>query len=70
MKLHLKVHAGSSQEKIVKLEDGSYEIWIKEKAIEGRANEHLIKFLKKYFDSEVRLVSGFGSKKKIVEVGD
>lgn len=68
MKLHIKIHAGSSQEKINQFDDGSYEVWIKEKAIDGKANEYLIKFLKKYFGKEVSLVSGFTSKRKIVEV--
>jgi uncharacterized protein (TIGR00251 family) len=70
MKIHLKVHAGSSQEKIIDLGNGMFEVWITEKAVEGKANEYLIKFLRKHFGKEVSLVSGFNSKRKIVEVGD
>lgn len=68
MKLSVKLHPNSSQEKIVKIDEKNYEVWIKEKPIEGKANEFLEKFLKKYFKKEVKIVSGFTSRKKIVEV--
>jgi len=68
MKIHLKVHANSSQEKILKLNENEFEIWIKEKPIEGKANIYLEKFLKKYFKKDLRIISGFNSKEKIVEI--
>ena len=68
MKIKVKVHANSSQEKINKINDKSYEVWIREKPIEGKANAHLTKMLKKYFNKEVGIVSGLGSKNKIVEI--
>ena len=67
MKIKVKVHAGSSNEKIEKIDEG-YEIWLKEKAIEGKANLKLINILKKYFGKEVKIKSGFNSRNKIIEV--
>ena len=45
----IKLHPNSSQEKIEEIEkDREYEVWIKEKPIDGKANEELAKVLKKY----------------------
>lgn len=69
MKLHIKLHPNSSQEKIKEIEkDKEYEVWIKEKPIDGKANEELIKILKKNFKKNVKIVSGFTSRKKIVDI--
>ena len=68
MKIKIKVHASSTQEKINKISDFEYEVWIKEKPIDGKANEYLEKFLKKEFGKKVKIVSGFNSKLKIVEI--
>jgi len=68
MKLRIKLHTNSSQEKIEKLSKTQYEIWIKEKPINNKANEYLIKLLKKYFKKDVKIKSGFTSRNKVVEV--
>jgi uncharacterized protein (TIGR00251 family) len=64
----MKVHANSSQEKVKKISEKEIEVWIKQKPIDGKANLFLEKFLKKYFGKEVKIVSGFTSKNKIIEV--
>jgi hypothetical protein len=69
MKIKIKLHPNSSQEKIVEIEkDKSYEVWIKEKPIDGKANEELVKFLKKHFKKSAKIVSGLSSRKKIIEL--
>ena len=68
MKIKVKVHANSSQEKVLELDDGSFEVWLKEKAVDGKANLMLIKGLKKFLGKEVEIVSGFASRKKVVDV--
>jgi uncharacterized protein len=69
MKIKVKLHPNSSQEKIEEIEkDKEYEVWIKEKPIDGKANENLIKVLKKYTKKQVRIVSGFTSRKKVIEM--
>lgn len=69
MKVKIKLHPNSSQEKIIEIEkDKSYEVWIKEKPLDGKANEKLIKYLKKYFKKDVEMTSGFKSREKVVEI--
>lgn len=68
MKLKIKLHPNSSQEKIEKISEYKYEIWIKDKPINNRANFELIKVLKKYFKRKVNIISGFSSRDKIVEI--
>ena len=68
MKIKIKVHAGSSQEKIKKINNFDYEVWLKTKAIENKANLDLIKILKKYFKKNIKIIKGLKSKFKIIEV--
>jgi len=69
MKIKIKLHPNSSQEKIEE-KDGFLEVWIKEKPIDGKANEELIKTLKKHFKKNVEIKSGFSSKTKLVVISE
>jgi uncharacterized protein (TIGR00251 family) len=70
MKIHIKIHPNSSSEERVKEieKNKEYEVWMKEKPIDGKANEQLIRMLKKYFGKEIRITSGFSSRIKIVDM--
>ena len=68
MKIKVKLHPDSSQEKIEKKEENRYEIWLKEKPIDNKANEKLIKILSKHFKRKVSIKSVFTSREKIVEI--
>ena len=69
MKIKIKLHPNSSQEKIAEIEkDKKYEVWIKEKPVDGKANAYLEKYLKKHFKKDIKIVSGFSSRIKILEV--
>lgn len=69
MKIKVKLHPNSSQEKIKEIEKGKeYEVWLKEKPIDGKANIYLEKLLKKHFKKNIKIVSGFSSRIKILEV--
>ena len=68
MIIKIKVHANSSQEKIKRINNSEYEIWIKEKPIENKANVSIIKVLKKYFKKNIKIIKGLTSRNKIVEV--
>lgn len=71
LRIKIKLHPNSSQEKVKEIEkDKSYEVWIKEKPIDGKANEKLIRVLKKHFKKDIEIVSGFSSRKKIIELKD
>ncbi len=66
-KLKIKTHPNSSQEKVKETQEG-LEVWLKEKPIDGKANESLVKILKKHLKKEVKIVSGLSSRNKIIEV--
>ncbi len=71
MRISVKVKANTSQERIEKIDDGNFIVWIKEKPVEGRANEAVAKVLAEYFGiakSGVNLIKGQTSKQKIFEI--
>ena len=68
MKIKIKIHPNSSRMKIKKIEEDDYEVWIKEKSQDNKANFELIKFLEKYFKKPARIKSGFTARRKIIEV--
>jgi uncharacterized protein (TIGR00251 family) len=68
MRLKIKLHPNSSQEKIEKINDEQYEVWLKEKPIDGKANGELIKVLKRHFKKDVNIIHGFKSRNKIVDI--
>ena len=63
--IRVKVFPRSKEEKVEKGE--IWKIWVKEPPVEGRANEAVIKILKRYF-RKVRLVKGAKSRLKVFEV--
>jgi uncharacterized protein (TIGR00251 family) len=66
-KIKVKLHPGSSQEKINKISENEFEVWIKEKPIDGKANLALEKFLKKELGFSYKVVRGFKSREKVLE---
>lgn len=68
MKINVKLHPNSSQEKIVQLKKDEFEVWIREKPIMRKANSYLEKFLKKELKNNFKLVKGFKSRNKVFEV--
>jgi len=70
VKINIHVKPGKKQNKLEIIE-GVYFVELKERAEKGKANLALIKFLAKHFNiptSDITIVSGFASRKKIVEV--
>jgi uncharacterized protein len=71
MKISVKVKANTSQERIDKVDDANFIVWIREKPVEGKANAAVIKALAEYFaipKSKVNLIKGRTSKRKIFEI--
>ena len=71
MLIKVKVFAGCKRDEIVKKKNDEFEVRVKEKAEEGRANRAVIKVLANYFkidESKIRLVKGFKGRKKIFEI--
>jgi len=72
VKIQVKVKANSKTEEVNQVGD-NFIVKVKEPPKEGRANQAVIKLLAEHFElpqSQVRILSGFRSKNKIVEVID
>mgnify|MGYP001580420748 CR=1 FL=1 len=73
MKIFVKAKPNSKVESIKKLSETNFEICVKEPPIKGRANAAIMMALARHFKvplSKVRLVSGFSSRMKIIEIED
>ena len=70
MKINVKVKPNSIENKVVKLGDGSYVVFVKERAIEGKANLSVRKLLAKEFgvSSVDVLIKTPKSHDKIIEI--
>ncbi len=71
MKIQVKVKPNSKTEEVSR-EGNSFIVKVKEPPREGKANQVVIKLLAQHFgipQSRVRILSGFRSKSKVVEVG-
>jgi uncharacterized protein (TIGR00251 family) len=70
MKIQVKVKPNSTTEEVSQ-EGDSFIVKVKEPPKEGKANQAVIKLLAEHFGvpkSQVRILSGFRSKNKVVEV--
>jgi len=70
MRLNVKVLPNSGRREIRRSEDGIYRVYLKKPAENGKANDELISFLTKHFGAKVKIVKGFSSRKKIVEISN
>jgi len=72
MKIQVKVKPNSRTEEVSQ-EGDSFIIKVKEPPKEGKANQAVIKLLAEHFgvpQSQVRILSGFRSRNKIIEVAE
>jgi uncharacterized protein (TIGR00251 family) len=69
MIIKVKVKPNSSEQSVEKVGE-EYVVKLKSLPEDGKANLELVKLLKKYFGFEVKIKSGFNSRRKILEVKD
>jgi hypothetical protein len=72
MKIQVKVKPNSKTEELGRAGD-SFILKVKEPAREGKANQAVIKLLAEHFSvpkSQVRILSGFKSRTKVIEVAE
>jgi uncharacterized protein (TIGR00251 family) len=70
MKIKVRVKPNSKTEELGR-EGDSFILKVKEPAREGKANQAVIKLLAEHFSvpkSQVRIISGFKSRNKVIEV--
>jgi uncharacterized protein (TIGR00251 family) len=71
MRLKIKVQPNSGRQEIQKTIDGEItKVFLKNSPKNNKANEELVKFLSKYFGSKVKIIKGFSSKRKTIEVNN
>ena len=69
MRLNIKVQANSGRQEIQKSIDGEIQkVFLKKQPKNNEANNELTKFLSKYFGEKVKIVKGFTSKRKLIEI--
>ncbi len=71
MKIFVKAKPNAKEEKIQKIDDGHYLVFVKEPPVKGEANRAIIRALAEYFKtslSQVNIVSGHISINKIIEI--
>lgn len=71
MLIRVKVYPKSKKDEIIKKREDSFEVRVKEKAEQGRANEKVLQILGDYFGVEknkFRLIKGGKNRSKVFEV--
>ncbi len=61
MKISVKVKPQAKENKVKKIGLDNYAVWVKAKAIEGKANQAVVKILSEYFNiakSKIILIKG------------
>lgn len=68
----VRVHPGASREAVSLAEDGSLEVWLRARPVEGKANAALVEVLAKQLGlrrRDVEIVSGLRSRQKVLRLG-
>jgi len=71
MKIFVKVKPRAKEERVIKLSDTNFKVWVKESPEKGRANRAVLKALADYFGtspSNIKIISGSTSKLKVIEI--
>jgi len=68
--MHIEVHVKPRAKKtaILSHKDGVYTVAITEAPEDNKANIALVKFFKKHFNTNVRIITGKNTKKKILKL--
>lgn len=73
MKIIVKAKPGAKQDKIEKIDESNYTVWVKAPAKDGKANKEIIKLLSEYFNTSsiyVEIVSGHMARTKIIKINN
>jgi len=71
MRIAVKVKPGAKQEKVEKISETEFCVWVRAQAKEGKANQAVIESLRKYFSipkSRITILKGHSSKHKLIEI--
>jgi len=65
-RIEIRVIPNSDDERVIEAEP--LIVRVKEPATKGKANKAVVKLLSRYFNANVKIVSGMKSRRKIVEI--
>ncbi len=71
LRLTIRAHPGARREAVEMLPDESVAVWVRARAVDGKANDAIERTLADWLGvarSQVRLVRGHGSRQKLVEI--
>lgn len=71
MLIKIKVFPGSKKEEIIEKKEDSFDVKVKEKPFQGKANKAVLSLLSSYFNipsKKIRIIKGFKERNKIIEL--
>ncbi len=71
MKIFVKARPNAKEERVEKIDEQNYIVWVKEPPVRGQANNSIKNALAVYFkigSSCVKIISGHASRNKIIEI--
>ena len=71
VKISVKAKPNSREEKVEQTGENEFIVSVKEPPVQGRANEAIIRKLAEHFSvskSQVRIISGWTSRSKVIEI--
>jgi len=70
IRINVKAKPNAKEEMVEEIQPGEFVVSVKEPPVQGRANVAIIRALSEYFHTpNIRIVSGYTSRNKIIEVG-
>lgn len=66
-KLKIRVKPKASKNKVERMVDGTFKIWVMNPSIKGKANKELVSYLKSITGKVVNIVVGKTTKQKLIE---
>ena len=73
MKIIIKAKPGAKEDKIERVDESNYIVYVKALPIDGKANAAIVKLLSAHFDvspSLVEIISGHMARTKVVEINN
>jgi len=71
MKIIIKAKPGAKEDKIEKVDEANYTVYVKAPPIDGKANAAIVKMLASHFDvsqSLIEIISGHMARVKVVQI--
>ncbi len=71
MKIFARAKPRAKIEKVKKISENHFDVFVKQPPVNGKANQAIIKVLAEYFKispSQIKIISGHHSKQKIIEI--